>query len=79
MTSSAMHLWPGVHRLCSAFAMNPSIFPPSTSARLSAALCGAPGFWSLWSTNGATHLPVSGSGTQTAGFPAFIGIPSAPG
>ena len=61
-----------------AWAMNPSIFPPSTSAIALASPCGPPPLTSAVSWYGFWQPPV-GSGTQTVGTPFFIGMPSAPG
>jgi len=63
----------------SAWAMKPSICPPSMSAVALVSPCGPPPLTSAWSTYGWTQLPVWGSGTQTEGTPSCMGMPSAPG
>jgi hypothetical protein len=57
----------------------PSILPPSMSRSAAFTLCGPPPLTSWWSTNGAMHFRVAGSGAHTVGLPFSMGMPSAPG
>ncbi len=57
----------------------PSIAPPFTSILEWDRSCGPPWLIRAASWNGRTHLPSTGSGMHTVGFPFVIGMPFAPG
>src|ERR671931_2686140 len=74
MTSVTHGRTPGLQ---TAFATNPSIFPPSTSLRVVPALCGPPqSTKAAW--YGLMQSPLRGSGLQTVGTP-FASIGTAVG